>query len=135
MTMKLLDDSQYSNRPPENNEVHWWREWLCKIIFGLWYEKKEVLENIGFPARPVSQKEIFKEVQRRTEMLKQEDIWGRTVDYPYRIEHNHNWIERRNNELATNEFGLKKDGVLMIVCTDKRRGLYAPNPKLFTKRC
>ena len=124
--------NQHSNRPIEDGHIRWWRQWLCKIIFGLWNQKKAVLENMGFPARPVSQKEIFKEVQRRTEMLQQEGLWGRTTDYPHIIMHNHNWIERRVNELAKADFGPRTaEGTLKIVCVDKRKGLYAPNPELF----
>jgi len=121
--------SQYSNRPQENDETRWWRIWLCKIIYGLWYQKKAVLENMGFPARSISQKEIYREVERRIEMLQQENMWGRTRDFPYWTVHNHNWIERRVNYLATEAYGPRKDGVLMIV--NPTAGKYMPNPELF----
>jgi len=124
--------NQHSNRPQENSETKWWRQWLCKIIFGLHHEKKQLFAEVGFSARPISQREIRKEVERRTEMLKQENIWGKTPQFPYRTEHNHNWIERRVNELATEEFGPRtEEETLKIICVDKRKGLYEPNPELF----
>ena len=133
--MQKTFDSQYSNRPPENDETQWWRQWLTKIIFGLHHEKKQLFSEVGFPARPISQREIRKEVERRIEMLKQENIWGKTSQFPYRIEHNHNWIERRVNELVTDELGTKtEEGILKVVCVDKRRGLYQPNPELFKEQ-
>jgi hypothetical protein len=135
LTIKLQDDNQSANRPREDNEVQWWREWLVKIIFGLWNQKKEILKRIGFPPRPISQREIFKEKCRRVEMLKQERLWGVTKEYPYAVDHGHNWIERRVNECATEKFGPKLDGVVKIVNTSARNGLYEPNPELFTKRC
>jgi len=130
---KTLTD-QHSNRPAENKETRWWRQFLCKIIYGLWHQKKQTLENMGFPARPISQKEIFAEVERRVSMLKQEGVWGFTKEFPCWIEHNHNWIERRVNELAGSEFAPRTvEGVLKVVCVDKKRGLYAPNQDLFKK--
>ena len=134
-TLKLYDDNQSSNRPKEDVEVQWWREWLVKIIFGLWNQKKELLAPMGFPARPISQREIFIEKGRRVEMLKQEGLWGRTKEFPYSLDHNHNWIERRVNECATEKFGPKRDGVVKIVNTSPKKGLYEPNPELFTERC
>ena len=133
--MQKSFDTQYSNRPPENDETRWWREWICKIIFGLWHEKKAVLEHMGFPARPISQKEILKEVERRIEMLKDASLWGCTRDYPFWVEHNHNWIERRVNELVKADFGPRtREGSLKIICADKRKGQYEPNQKLFIRR-
>jgi len=133
MTMNLLSNSQYCNRPSEGAEVQWWREWLVKIIFGLWSEKKAVLEKMCFPPRPISQHEIFVEKCRRVEMLKQEGLWGVTREYPYGVDHGHNFIERRVNECATEEYGPKLNGIVKIVNTSARKGLYAPNPELFTK--
>ena len=104
---------------------------MCKIIFGLWYEKKKILAKMSFPPRPISQKEIFKEKCRRVQMLKDERLWGTTKEYPYSSDHNHNFCERRVNELVTEEFGTKLDGKLKIVCVSKRKGTYEPNPALF----
>ena len=135
--MKLLDDSQYSNRPPENDETTWWREWLVKIIFGLWNEKKEMLEKMGFPPRPISQDEIFEEKQRRIKMLQDERLWGVHPDFPYKTDHpTSNWIQRRVNELTYEDEGPKTDdGIIKIICVSKKLGLYAPNPELFTGKC
>jgi hypothetical protein len=131
MTQQTLQN-QYSNRPPENDDTRWWREWLTKIVYGLWHEKRETLRRMEFPSRPVSQREIFREVQRRIEWLESERLWGRCREYPFRVKHNHNWCERRVNELAKPEFGPKTaDGTLKIVCSNQRKGLYEPNPELF----
>ena len=136
MTMNLLSNSQYSNRPREGDEVQWWREWLVKIIFGLWNEKREILAKKGWPPRPISQSEIFEEKQRRTKMLQDEKMWGVHPDYPYTTDHpTPNWIQRRVNELTYETEGPKtSDGIIKIVCVSKRLGLYQPNPILFTKR-
>lgn len=64
-------------------------------------------------------------------MLKDEGFWGTTKDYPYGSDHNHNWCERRINEMVKEEFAPKLNGINKIICVDKRKGLYAPNPVLF----
>ena len=64
-------------------------------------------------------------------MLKDEGLWGTTKEYPYRSDYDHNWIERRVNELVKEEFGPKVEGKLKIVCVSKKRGTYEPNPALF----
>jgi hypothetical protein len=133
LTQQTLQN-QYSNRPPEGEEVQWWRLWLCKIVYGLWHEKRETLAKMQFPPRPVSQREIFREVQRRIAMLKEEGLWGKCKQYPFRVEHNHNYVERRINEIAKTEFGIvDSQGRLKVVCSNSRKGLYEPNPELFSK--
>jgi len=110
-------------RPREDGDIKWWRQWLVTIIFGLWNEKKEMLAEQGWPSRPVSQQEIFREVNRRIYMMKKENLWIHSV-------HGHNWVERRVNELCTEELGPTTDeGVLKIVRTSDN--CYIPNPELF----
>ena len=138
-TLKIRDDNQYSNRPIEGPEVRWWREWLVKVIFGLWNEKKEKLAPMGFPPRGISQREICREVDRRIAWLKEENLWGKTTEHPYSTgcnpDHNHNWIERRVNECAKNDVGPKTSGgILKVVCVSSRKGLYEPNTELFKMR-
>jgi hypothetical protein len=128
LTFKL-PNYKPTGKPKENGELAWWRNWLVSIVFGLWHEKKQTLSKMGFPARPVHQKEIFREKCRRVEMLKMEGLWGCTRQYPYAMDHGHNWIERRVNEVATLKYGPTVDGVLKVV--NVTAGYYAPNPKLF----
>ena len=133
--LKIRDDSQFCNRPTEGPEVSWWREWLVKVIFGLWNQKKILCASMGFPPRPVSQKEIRLEIYRRIDMLEQENLWGNTSSFPHKCKHNHNWIERRVNECAKVEFGPKTSyGILKVVCASPKKGLYEPNPELFEMR-
>jgi len=122
-TVKLLG-YQPTQKPDEDEEVQWWRQWLVEIVFGLWNEKKQYLAKMGFPPRPIHQKEILREVTRRVKMLKDEGLWQHKA-------HEHNWIERRVNECATEEYGPKTDGILKIVNTTA--GYYEPNPELFRK--
>jgi len=125
-----LEGYQPTGPPEEGSEVQWWREWLVRIIFGLWKEKKDILAKRGWTARPIHQKEVLREVKRRVAMLKEEKLWGTCKEYRYSKMRGHNWIERRVNECATEEFGPKTDeGVLKIV--NVTAGLYAPNPELF----
>ena len=120
-----LEGYKPTQKPEEDEEIRWWRQWLVEIIFGLWNEKKELLAKMGFPPRPIHQKEIYKEVTRRVSMMKNERIW-------HHKSHGHNWIERRVNECATEELGPKdEDGILKIVNTSA--GLYEPNTHLFSR--
>lgn len=116
-------------RPPENKETQWWRCFLVKIIFGLYNEKKETLSQIGWQPQPITQAEIFREKCRRVAMLKEAGAWGNTKEYPYKNDHEHNWIERRVNECATEQFGPRIDGKVAVINTTA--GKYEPNPKLF----
>jgi hypothetical protein len=128
-TLKL-EGYKPTARPEENGEVKWWRQWLVEIIYALYFRKKQLLVEMGFPARPVHQNEIYREKCSRVLMLKAEGIWGRTQRFPHSQDHDHNWIERRVNECATEEFGPHNgNGILKVVNTSA--GLYEPNPKLF----
>lgn len=107
---------------------------LLEIIFGLWNQKKQELAQRGWLPQPIHQKEIFAEykarVQRYKDMDKELGLTGDDRYWPvYAKVHDHNWVERRVNYLATPAYGPKKDGVLMIVNTTS--GKYEPNPKLF----
>jgi len=122
LTVKL-PGYEPTGKPPENEETRWWRQWLVEIIYGLWNEKKQYLAPMGFPPRPIHQREIAREVSRRVLMLKSEGLWKHK-------KHDHNWIERRVNECATEEYGPKtEDGILKVVNTSA--GFYEPNPELF----
>lgn len=135
LTIKLQDS--YIPMTHSNEETplkKWWHKWLVKVIFGLWNEKKKILANMGFPPQPIHQKEICREVSRRIEMLKEMDIWGITKQYPYSKTPDHNWVERRVNYIATEEYAPKTDsGIIKIV--NYTAGYYGPNPKLFTGKC
>lgn len=129
-TLKL-EGYKPTARPEENGEVKWWRQFLVEIIWGLWFEKKRLLAEMGFPPRPVHQNEIYKEKCRRLFMLKSERVWGTTKRFPHSEDHSHNWIERRVNECATEEFGPRNsDGLLKVV--NSSAGLYEPNPAIFS---
>jgi len=124
LTVKL-PGYEPTGKPPEDEETRWWRQWLVEIIYGLWNEKKQLLAKMGFPPRPISQREIFWEVTRRIGMMKAEKIWKHKS-------HGHNWVERRVNECATRKYGPKtEEGILKIVNTSAQGGLYEPNPELF----
>ena len=117
-----------------NDDLEFHRKLLTQIMFGLWSTKKDELASRGWPAQPVHQKEIFKEYLARVERYKGMDkklkLSGAARYWPsFARVHDHNWIERRMNYLATEEYGVKQDGVVMIV--NVTAGEYAPNPKLF----
>ena len=104
--------------------MKWWRQWLVEIINGLWYEKKGLMAEMGFPAKPITQQEILREVKRRVAMMKDERIW-------FHKSHEHNWIERRVNELVKEEFGPKAENGILKIVRIAGDNLYEPNPKLF----
>lgn len=118
-TLKL-EGYQAVGRPKEDEDIKWWRQWLVEIVYGLYHEKMKLLAKMGFPPRPIHQKEIFKEVQRRISMMKDENIWRHKA-------HGHNWVERRINECATEELGPKENGKVKVVNTTG--GFYEPNPE------
>jgi len=119
-------DYKKIRRPGEDDDMKWWRQWLVEITYGLWSEKKTLMAEMGFPAKPVTQQEIFREVTRRVAMMKGEQIWFHKC-------HEHNWVERRVNECVTEEFGPKdENGNLKLVRT-AGDNLYEPNPAIFQK--
>lgn len=117
------------DNPDDDLEFH--RQLLTKIVFGLWSQKREELALKGWPPQPIHQKEIFAEYKARVQRYKAMDReLGLKEFWPvYARVHDHNWVERRVNYLASERFGPKKDGVLMIV--NVTAGKYAPNEKLF----
>lgn len=121
-----LASYEHIGRPFEDEEIKWWRQWLVEIIYGLWNEKNKALSEVGFPSRPIRQQEIYREVTRRVFMLKGEGLWNHK-------EHGHNWVERRVNELVTEEFGPKNEHGILKVVRIAGDNLYEPNPKLFSE--
>ncbi len=119
-------------QPDKDLEFH--KQLLTEIIFSLWRRKKQENAQRGWPPQPVHQKEIFDEYKAKIRRYKDMDalhhLHGKDRFWPsYARVHDHNWIERRVNYLATPAWGPKKDGVLMIV--NVTAGKYAPNNLLF----
>lgn len=121
-----------------NSDLEFHMELLKKIVFSLWNRKKETLADRGWSAQPVSQKEIYAEYNAKVAEFRGIDrklgLKGEAKYWPsFAKVHDHNWVERRVNYLATDKFGPRdpSTNLLMIVNTNAKRGEYAPNPKLF----
>jgi len=140
LTVKLSGSNQHTLWPEAtpNSDLEFHMELLKKIVFSLWNRKKEILAERGWNAQPVSQKEIFAEYKAKASEFKGIDkklgLKGADRYWPsFARVHDHNWVERRVNYLATEKYGPKDSvsGILMIVNVNAKRGEYAPNPKLF----
>jgi len=117
-----------------DDDLRFHQSLLTQIVFGLWSAKKDELATRGWPPMPVHQKEVFAEYKARAARYKAMDkelrLKGSDRYWPsHAREHDHNWIERRVNYLATEEYGPKQHGIVMVV--NVTAGQYAPNPKLF----
>jgi len=137
LTFKTFKLSGYQSKAfPEqepDRDLAFHNGFLKEVIFSLWRLKKLELAERGWPPQPVHQKEIFDEYKAKIQRYKRMDaelgLQGEDRFWPsYARVHDHNWVERRVNYLATPAYGPKKDGVLMIV--NVTAGKYAPNPKL-----
>lgn len=108
-------------KPGETDDMSYHRQLLVEIVYGLFFEKKQILGKMGMPPQPISLLEIYKEYDRRVNMLQSIKEWKHT-------HHGKRWIDRRVNECACPKY--YPDGVPKIVAATA--GRYEPNPQLFT---
>ena len=116
-TVKLGNWRPHSK--PPNDECAALRELVVQAVFGCYYEKKQLLAEMGKPPQPVSLDEIYLRVQVKVDQKQRIGKWRygwtskRTVD-------------RRVNEAATKKYA--ENGVPKIVAITS--GFYRPNPAL-----
>lgn len=118
-TLKL-DGWAAQTKPGETNDMTYHRQFLVEIVYGLYYEKKQLLATMSMPPQPISLLEIYKEYDRRVNMLKSIKEWKHT-------RHGKRWIDRRVNEISCPKY--YKDGIPKVAAASA--GLYMPNPSLF----
>ncbi len=114
---------QPQTKPSEGPELTASRQLIVEVIFGLYYEKKQLLEKTGMPAQPIRLDEIFKRIESRVQILRACHQWR----FPL---HEKRWWDRRVNEAAEPKF--YPDGVPKVRAATA--GWYEPNPLLFEKK-
>jgi len=120
-TVKL--DQWWPQGKPQDDECWAIRQLVVESVFGCYYEKKKLLDQLGKPAQPVSLDEIYLRVQQRMDQLIRVGAWKwgwvskRTVD-------------RRVNEAVCTEYA--ENGMTKIVAFTS--GFYIPNPALFEEK-
>lgn len=110
-------------RPAESSKIKAYRQLIREVIFGVYFRKKEILAGMGFPAQPVSLREIYLEMRSRILQLRNCGQW------PYHV-HGKRWVDRRVNECACPKY--YEDGIAKIVSITA--GKYEPNQVLFAKK-
>ncbi len=112
---------RFQSTPQTVREREAYRQLIREVVFGLFFQKKEILAQRQMPSQPVAIHEIFEEVEKRAKFKRYCCRWP----YPVRSER---WIRIRLDECTISEF--YDDGVPKIVNV---AGKFEPNPALFKK--
>lgn len=118
---KKITTWRFRSKPQEFREREAYRQLMREVVFGLFFQKRELLAQRRMQSQPVSIHEIFAEVKERIKLKQGCGKWP----YPVRSER---WMRIRLDECTNPEF--YDDGVPKLVAV---AGKFEPNPALFKK--